>query len=104
MIQESRSLWRRAASDLRSTVFRARNAWPLPVLAMAVAALLAAAHAQPAPSLAKGTWTKLAPMLHPQNEAVVAVLGGRIYVMGGFAPGIEGPTDRVQVYDTAKNE
>jgi len=67
-------------------------------------AIVAAAHAQPAPSLLKGTWTTLAPMLHPQNEAVVAVIGSRIYVMGGFAPDIEGPTDRVQVYDLVKNE
>lgn len=79
------------------------------VLAFGTAALLAGAHAQTGPALSKGrrsngTWTKLAPMLHPQNEAVVAVLGTRIYVMGGFAPGVDGPVDRVQIYDTAKNE
>jgi len=53
-------------------------------------------------TLAKGTWTNLAPMLHPQNEAVVAVLGSRIYVMGGFAPGVDGPIDRVQIYDNCE--
>jgi hypothetical protein len=79
------------------------------ILAIAGALLLPAAYAPPGASLAqgtlaKGTWSNLAPMLHPQNEAVVAVLGSRIYVMGGFAPGVDGPTDRVQIYDTAKNE
>jgi N-acetylneuraminic acid mutarotase len=109
MVPKSRSLWRRAVSAPQSPSFRVRYALSISILAIAAAILLAAAHAQPAPTVAKGTlaqgtWTKLAPMLHPQNEAVVAVLGSRIYVMGGFAPGIEGPTDRVQVYDTAKNE
>jgi len=73
---------------------------------MAAGTLIAiGAHAQPSPgsALAKGTWTKLAPMLHPQNEAAVAVVGGRIYVMGGFAPDSDQPIDRVQVYDVAKN-
>lgn len=70
--------------------------------AIMMMAIVAAAHAQP--TLLKGTWTKLAPMVHPQNEAVVAVIGSRIYVMGGFAPGIDGPTDRVQIYDVAKNQ
>jgi hypothetical protein len=83
--------------------FVSRGSWLAMVLAFGAAALLVGARAQPVPS-SKGTWTKLAPMLHPQNEAVVAVLGSRIYVMGGFAPGIDGPVDRVQVYDTAENE
>src|SRR4030088_2257858 len=95
MVRESRSLWQRAVSAPQSTSFHARYALSVSALAIAAAILLAAAHAQPAPSVAKGTlaqgaWTKLAPMLHPQNEAVVAVLGSRIYVMGGFAPGVEG--------------
>jgi N-acetylneuraminic acid mutarotase len=78
-------------------------------LAVAVAVLIPALLAPSPPSyaqgtLAKGTWTRLAPMLHPQNEAVVAVIGHRIYVMGGFAPGVEGPIDRVQIYDVDKNQ
>src|SRR5438034_161187 len=31
------------------------------------------------------TWTTLAPMPQQQQEAAVAVLDGRIYVMGGFS-------------------
>ena len=104
MARELRSRLRCAAGDLHSVLHLARNVWPAPVLAIAAAALLAAAQAQPAPSPAKGTWTKLAPMLHPQNEAATVVIGNRVYVMGGFTLGTDGPIDRVQVYDTAKNE
>jgi N-acetylneuraminic acid mutarotase len=105
MVRESPSRWRRAADNLHS-VLRHGRVRPVTVPAIAAVALLAAAHAQPAPStpLAKGVWTKLAPMLHPQNEAVTVVIGDRIYVMGGFTPGVDGPIDRVQIYDTAKNE
>jgi N-acetylneuraminic acid mutarotase len=107
MVRESRSLWRRAA-ELNWSLSHTRTVWAIPLLVLGAAALLAAAQAQPAPGPAKGllkaTWTKLAPMLHPQNEAVVAVLGSRIYVMGGFAPGVEGPIDRVQIYDVDKNQ
>jgi N-acetylneuraminic acid mutarotase len=109
MVWESRSLWRCVLSALQSASCRVRNAMCVSILAIAGALLLPAAYAPPGASLAqgtlaKGTWSNLAPMLHPQNEAVVAVLGSRIYVMGGFAPGVDGPTDRVQIYDTAKNE
>jgi hypothetical protein len=102
MVREFRSRLRSAAGDLHSALHRACDAWPVPLLAIAAAALLAAAQAQPAPtpSLAKGTWTKLAPMLHPQNEAATVVIGNRIYVMGGFTLGTDGPIDRVQIYDT----
>jgi len=104
MVREFRSRLQCAAGSLRSVV--PARVWPVPVLVIAAAALLAAAHAQPAPapSLAKGTWTKLAPMLHTQNEAATVVIGSRIYVMGGFTTGTAGPIDRVQIYDTAKNE
>ena len=83
MVPESRLLWRRAVSVPQSPSFRVRYALSISILAIAAAILLAAAHAQPAPTVAKGTlaqgnWTKLAPMLHPQNEAVVAVLGSRM--------------------------
>jgi N-acetylneuraminic acid mutarotase len=87
---------------------RSHGTWSLSALALAAGLLTAAiaAYAQPSPSpaLAKGTWTKLAPMLHPQNESAVAALDGRIYVMGGFGPGSDQPIDRVQVYDVAKNQ
>jgi N-acetylneuraminic acid mutarotase len=106
MVRESHSGWRLAGSRLASRVLhsalRAR-AWPVPVLAIAAAGLLAAAQAQPGTSLAKGLWTKLAPMLHPQNEAATVVVGDRVYVMGGFTLGTDGPIDRVQIYDTANN-
>src|SRR5437016_403438 len=93
---------------VREFRLRSRGAaylWSVPLLALAAAALLAAAQAQPAPSpsLAKGVWTKLAPMLHPQNEAASVVIGNLVYVMGGFTLGSDGPIDRVQIYDTAKN-
>jgi hypothetical protein len=98
MVREFRLRLRGAATHL----------WPVPVLALAAAALLAAAQAQaqpaPKPVLTKGTWTKLAPMLHPQNEAASVVIGNRVYVMGGFTLGTDGPIDRVQIYDNAKNE
>jgi N-acetylneuraminic acid mutarotase len=80
-----------------------RLQWCLPVLA--AAGMLAAVHVSAQqPSVAHGTWTKLAPMLYPQNEAAVAVINGRIYVMGGFGPGSNAPITRVQVYDVAKNQ
>jgi N-acetylneuraminic acid mutarotase len=110
MVRESRSRLRRAAGNLHSLLLRARDVWPVPVLAITAAALLAAAQAQPAPTLplakgalAQGSWTMLAPMLHSQNEAVTVVIGERIYVMGGFTTGTNGPIDRVQIYDVAKN-
>jgi N-acetylneuraminic acid mutarotase len=98
MVRES-SLFRSRPALRRRAVLLALFALP--------AGLLLAAHAQPVsvpkPAYAPGSWTRLAPMLHPQNEALVAVLGRRIYVMGGFAPDVEGPTGRVQIYDTATN-
>jgi N-acetylneuraminic acid mutarotase len=106
MVRESQSGSRPAAGHMHSIVRCARRAWPVPALAIAAAALLAAAQAQPAPSptLAKGTWTQIAPMLHAQNEAASVIIGNRIYVMGGFTLGTDGPIDRMQIYDTAKNE
>src|SRR6266446_3897676 len=110
MVREFQSRLRRAAGNVHSVLYRTRNVWPVPVLAIAAAALLAAAQAQPAPNsslakatVAQGSWTKLAPMLHPQNEAATVVIGNRIYVMGGFTLGTDGPIDRVQIYDTVRN-
>src|SRR5260370_35150884 len=99
MVRESQSGLRHAAGNLHSVLHRAR-VWPVPVLAIATAALLAAAQAQPAPSrsLAKGVWPKLAPLLHPQNEALSVVTGNRISVMGAFTPATDVRIVRVQFY------
>src|SRR5215468_7027747 len=56
-----------------------------------------------APS-AKGSWSKIAPLLRQQNEQTTVVLDGRIYVMGGFGLGSDQPITRVQIYDVAKDE
>jgi N-acetylneuraminic acid mutarotase len=44
------------------------------------------------------TWTTLAPMPQQQQEAAVAVLDGRMYVMGGFSDDPQ-PFTLVQIYD-----
>ena len=57
-----------------------------------------------------GSWTTLAPAPTKRTEVTAAVLGGRIYVLGGFAePSLSNLssmtiTDRVEVYDPATNE
>jgi N-acetylneuraminic acid mutarotase len=55
----------------------------------------ALAGAEPAP----GAWGKRAPMLEANSEFAVAVLGGKIYIVGGYPSSRE--TQRtVQIYDT----
>ena len=57
-----------------------------------------------------GSWTTLAPAPTKRTEVTAAVLGGRIYVLGGFAEPSLGNlssmtiTDRVEVYDPVTNE
>ena len=57
-----------------------------------------------------GSWTTLAPAPTKRTEVTAAVLGGKIYVLGGFAEPSLGTlssmtiTDRVEVYDPATNE
>ena len=56
-----------------------------------------------------GTWTTLAPAPTKRTEVTAAVLGGKIYVLGGFAEPSLGNllgmtiTDRVEVYDPSTN-
>jgi len=56
-----------------------------------------------------GSWTTLAPAPTKRTEVTAAVLGGRIYVLGGFAePSLSNLssltiTDRVEAYDPATN-
>lgn len=63
---------------------------------------------QEAPHL--GSWMTLAPAPTKRTEVAAAVLDGKIYVLGGFAEPTLGNlasltiTDRVEVYDPAKNE
>ncbi|MFQ5449365.1 MAG: Kelch repeat-containing protein [Nitrospinaceae bacterium] len=45
------------------------------------------------------TWKKMPPAPTARTEVAVAVLEGKIYVLGGFARG--GITDRVEAFDTA---
>ncbi len=57
-----------------------------------------------------GTWTTLASAPTKRTEVTAAVLGGKIYVLGGFAePSLSNLssltiTDRVEVYDPSTNE
>jgi len=57
-----------------------------------------------------GTWTTLAPAPTARTEVTAAVLGGKIYVIGGFAePSLSNLpsltiTNRVEVYDPLTNE
>ena len=45
-----------------------------------------------------GSWRRLAPMPTARQEVAVAVLGGRVFVIGGFGPGAE-PVATVEAYD-----
>jgi N-acetylneuraminic acid mutarotase len=74
------------------------------MLGFALGIAIHASAQQPSLTLAKGTWTMLPSMLAPQNEAAVAVINGRIHVMGGFGPGSDAPITRVQVFDVARNQ
>ncbi|HLH26239.1 MAG TPA: kelch repeat-containing protein [Chloroflexota bacterium] len=96
-----RRAWRRAAGRA------ARGGALLALLVGLGGALLAAPLAgRRAAALAAPpaeTWTTLAPMPHQQQEAAVAVLDGRIYVMGGFSDDPQ-PFTLVQVYDPATDQ
>ena len=86
---------------------RGHNAhgWFLSFLA-ALLCLTHPVHAEGTPiagTTGPGSWFKLAPMLQKQNESATAVLGGNIYVIGGFGSNSEDPIARVQVYDAAKD-
>jgi N-acetylneuraminic acid mutarotase len=67
----------------------------LPLLALALAALQAAAQ-QPPP----GGWGRKADMIEPNSEFAAAETGGKIYVLGGYPAGRVTVTT-VQIYDIA---
>lgn len=46
------------------------------------------------------TWTAAAPLLHPRSWAKIAVVGGKVYVGGGYGAGFA-IDDTVEVYDPA---
>jgi N-acetylneuraminic acid mutarotase len=107
-----RSRWQRAGSAqpcgaCRGVTSAARAAGLLALLVGLGGALLAAppgwgrAAALAAPQAE--TWTTLAPMPQQQQEAAVAVLDGRLYVMGGFSDDPQ-PFTLVQVYDPATDQ
>jgi len=70
-----------------------------------LAGCLGAVTDSPAPvdQTAAGTWTVLAPLPQPRQEIAVAVLDGRLYVIGGFGESGE-PVATVDVYDPTTNE
>jgi N-acetylneuraminic acid mutarotase len=51
---------------------------------------------------APGRWTELAPMPTARQEVAVAAVGGRVWVIGGFAANAE-PVATVETYDPALN-
>lgn len=54
----------------------------------------------PVDILSPGKWVALAPMPTARQEVAVAVLNGRVFVVGGFGDG-GGPVATVEVYDPA---
>ena len=52
---------------------------------------------------AGGGWATLALIPFPISQARVAVVGGKIYVPGGFNPNYGRELDTMQIYDTATN-
>lgn len=50
---------------------------------------------------ATGSWTSLHPMPTPRVDAAMAVLGGRLYVVGGRGTSPSSATGAVEVYDPA---
>ncbi len=68
-------------------------------LGLAVVALLAALTG---PAGAAGKWVKLAPFPEPAEESYGAAAGGKMYVLGGIAPGWK-PRGLVYEYDPAEN-
>ncbi len=65
---------------------------------VSVGLLAAPVHAQVA-----GKWVKLAPFPEPAEEVYGAAAGGRMYVLGGLAPGWK-PRGLVFEYDPAENK
>jgi N-acetylneuraminic acid mutarotase len=47
-----------------------------------------------------GTWSERAPLLLPRSETSTALVGTRLFVLGGY-PGARITSDAVQVYDSA---
>jgi hypothetical protein len=74
-------------------------------LALLVASCIALAGTEPAgvPVQAQAqpaAWGERAPLLLQRSEMSIAVLGGRIFAMGGY-PGARITSDAVQIYDAA---
>ena len=57
--------------------------------------------ATPVPATATGSWQELSPTPSVRTEASVALLDGKIYLIGGFTP--KGITDRVEAWDPESN-
>ena len=74
------------------------------VLALVTSGCLGATTESPAPIdlLKPGRWTTRAPMPTGRQEVAVAVLDGRIFVVGGFGSAAE-PVATVEVYDPAED-
>src|SRR5262244_1376675 len=68
------------------------------VILMTLGLLTAEAHAQ-----AAGKWVKLAPFPEPAEELFGVAAGGKMYVMGGLAPGWK-PRGLVYEYDPATDK
>ena len=68
------------------------------VILMTLGLLTAEAHAQ-----AAGKWVKLAPFPEPAEELFGVAAGGKMYVMGGLAPGWK-PRGLVYEYDPAADK
>ncbi len=65
--------------------------------------LVAVAGFMPARAQAPGKWVKLAPFPEPAEEVYGAAAGGKMYVMGGLAPGWK-PRGLVFEYDPATDK
>ena len=81
---------------------RALRALPLVTLLLAGCLGATTESAAPVDQTAPGTWTTLPPMPRPRQEVAVAVLEGRIFVIGGFGVEME-PVATVEVFDVAAN-
>src|SRR3954447_3852214 len=99
-----RSSWRHGMA--RTAHARGRIALLALVVSLVVALLATAPSGHHGAALAAPqaeAWVTLAPMPQQQQEAAVAVLDGRIYVMGGFSDDPQ-PFTLVQVYDPVTDE
>src|SRR6266545_4438358 len=65
--------------------------------------VMVAMRAPDAPGQTAGKWTKLAPFPEPAEEVYGAAAGGKMYVMGGLAPGWK-PRGLVFEYDPASDK